>query len=126
MKNWLQPYKEYMRESNNMVERFAHKWCIETLISVNEVKKLKNAVIVNYEELTTGIQKWRPISKLLSIYNWSNELCVEHLCKPSFTTERDPSDVRQRKEANIHLDFNSKLSIKRIVDIYGLSSFLAG
>ena len=124
MQDWLQPFSDWMGKTNGLAERFAHKWCIETLIALHQTSDLENVRVIRYERLAKRVEEWRSLANFFSDYAWSESLFLKHFDIPSFTTERKPDQLFRGIDSHAHLDAEKKSAIRKIVNIYGLEQFL--
>jgi hypothetical protein len=124
MRDWIQPFVYWMSNSDGLAERFAHKWCIETLIALHQTSGLSNVRVVRYDRLIKSAEKWRSLANFLSDYHWSENLFLKYVGTPSSTTERKPDQLFRGIDNHIHLDREEKSAIRKIVHIYSLDQFL--
>jgi hypothetical protein len=124
MEDRLQPFYEQMKNAESLEERLAHKWCIETLIALDQISGLENVKVVRYEKLIKGEEEWSRLANFLSAYGWSEKLFHKYLHIPSSTTEKEYDQIFNRVDNHPFLDAGSKSAIEAIVRTYGLERFM--
>ena len=126
LSDWLHPLMSEMTLAKSICVRLAHKWCIETYVPLKQgVEKLPNVLKVRYEDLTGNLKEWNRICNFLSPMSCDTTKLQKWLNTPSRTSRKFYLDGRRDIEKAISISEKESDEIRRIVDLYGLSSFLS-
>ncbi|NUN47871.1 MAG: sulfotransferase [Candidatus Brocadiae bacterium] len=125
LSDWLAPHAGALGRAREPWERFAHKWCVETLIPLRqEVVKHPNVLMVRYEDLKTGWAAWEPVMRHVNSGPWNREAFDVVFSEPSRTTSRAAREPGFDRSST-RLPAEAQDAVRRCVESYDLASFLA-
>lgn len=124
---WLSERVAALRDATTLVEKLAHRWCIETIAPLRlGVHKHPNIRLVYYEDLVNDATAWEPISQLVVGKVWSGERFAKARHQQSATSRSRPlvDDTPGEREHELDLSPEDELVIDRVIRAYNIGEFL--
>lgn len=119
----LGEFASAVKPAGTLAERLAHKWCIETLVPRLELTD-SAAFFIDYDELAAQPEKWKDIFTFCQLSMPDSAEFKELIAAPSRTATRDKNSIRDRIEIYKYLNTDDVTAVKKVVESYGLSSWL--
>ncbi|MDY6896133.1 MAG: hypothetical protein SVO01_12085 [Thermotogota bacterium] len=115
----LAPYKEEISRAREPVELLTHRWAIENLVPLNQIKQIPNIIVIRYDKLLNGNAEWNRVAEFLAPWGWREDRYIKIVDKPTFTVDNDFGKDAQYIFKSCEIE-----KIKNIVKFYGLEKYI--
>jgi hypothetical protein len=123
---WLLESLAAMEAAGSVVEKLAHKWCIETALPLRAaVHRHPTVALVSYDALVSDAAAWRSISQLVAGAAWSGPVFESLLESPSRTSRARVEGMNGRSAAIDVLAADDIRRIDGIISRYDVADLLA-
>jgi hypothetical protein len=117
---WLVNSLAAKRPAKTLVEKMAHRWCIDTMFPYHKgVHRRQNVRMVSYNALVSDRRMWSDIAQFIGIDYSDERHFGEMLAIPSCTARSQILNVCDERLPLDYLSHTEIKSIERIVDDYG-------